>query len=226
MYTKGNAVIMNKWVRDFFDGPEHSGRKSDNKRYDAPPAEGLTLKEGQADRRNTNQPLAGEIRQTIQGKRQLLTSLLQRPPTPTEMGEIIKKQGLRGGNCAEMTWLLCFAFQSRKLNIWIAIIDDPGDHQFCILMKGTPAFGSIKTMDYSGDDQWIIDPWANIVCKPAEFFTAFGDKMKKWTDHGKRIGVPNSAKTGYVWTPGTDAKYFKDNTESGLQYRKGWGFAT
>ncbi|WP_153141590.1 hypothetical protein [Paraburkholderia agricolaris] len=97
MYTKGNATVMNKWVRAFFDGPEHSGKKSDNKRYDEP---------------------------------------------------------------------------------------------------------------------------------PAEFFTAFGDKMKKWTDHGKRIGVPNSTKTGYVWTPGTDEKYFKDNTESGLLYRKGWGFAT
>ncbi|MFL9944379.1 hypothetical protein PQR68_00175 [Paraburkholderia agricolaris] len=103
MYTKGNATVMNKWVRAFFDGPEHSGKKSDNKRYDEPPAEGFTLKEGQAERRNTNQPLAGTIRQTIQGKRQGMTGLLQRSPTPAEMGEIIKKQGLRGGNCAEMT---------------------------------------------------------------------------------------------------------------------------
>ncbi|RDK00705.1 hypothetical protein [Paraburkholderia lacunae] len=226
MYTKANANIMKNWVRDFFDGPEHSGMKSDNKRYDAPPVEGVTLKEGQAERRNTNQPLAATIRQTIHGKKQAIVELTGKAPTPAEMGAMIKKHQLRGGNCAEMTWLLCFAFKSRSLNIWIAIIDDPGDHQFCILMKNKPGFGSIKTMDYSGDDQWIIDPWANIVCKPAEFFTAFGDKMKKWTDRGKRIGVPNSTRTGYVWTPGTDAKYFKDNTESGLLYRKGWDFPT
>lgn len=223
MYTQTNATLMNTWVRKFFDGTNHAGMKSDNKRYEAQPTEGITLKQGQADRRNTNQPLANSIRQSIQGKRQVFTSI-GITPTPDQMGEIILQQKLRGGNCAEMTWLLCHGFKTKNLRIWIAIIDDPGDHQFCILMAGEPNFTSIKTMDYSGDDQWIVDPWANIVCKPAEFYAAFGNKMKKWTERGKRIGVPNSKRDGYVWTAGTDVNYFKAITESGLKYRKGWNF--
>lgn len=224
MYNKTNAEAMNTWVRKFFDGTDHAGKKSDNKRYDAPPTEGITLKEGQADRRNTNQPLAAQIRVTIHQKKNALAELTGQTLTPAQVGEIILKQKLRGGNCAEMTWLLCYGLSTKNVNIWIAIIDDPGDHQFCILMKNKPGFESIKTMTYSGDDQWIIDPWANIVCKPAEFYEQFGNKMKKWTERGKRIGVPNSSKTGYVWTAGTDEKYFKANTESRLQYRQGWNF--
>ncbi len=221
MYTKVNAEKMNDWVIGFFDGKDHSGAKSDNKKYGAPPKEGITLKEGQADRRNNNLARAAEVRQAIHGKKQLIAQFTGQNPTPAEMGKIIFDQKLRGGNCAEMTWLLCHSFNT-KLNIWIVVIEDPGDHQFCLLAAKQPAYNTIAAMDYLGEDQWIIDPWANIVCKPGEFATEFTNKMQKWTDRGKRIGVP--AGQVYEWTAGSDPTYLSNILTSRLLYRKGWKF--
>ncbi|HEX7761381.1 MAG TPA: hypothetical protein VF459_17885 [Caulobacteraceae bacterium] len=218
-YVEENAKRINNWVRKFFDGPEHAGSKSDNKRYDAPPQEGVTLKPGQSDRRNAHIATANQIRQTIRSEGKKLNG-----PMPAQMGEIIFKGKFRGGNCAEMTWLCCHGFVASKAHIWVAIIDDPGDHQFCILMDKEPDYKSIELMDYRGDDQWIIDPWAGIVCKPGEFKETFTKQMLKWTAAGKRIGVPNAKKDGYIWTPGTETKYLDAILKSGLKFRKGWNF--
>jgi hypothetical protein len=217
MYDKPTAESINESVRSFFKGDEISpGFKSDNKKYAADPIEGVTLKEGQATKRNTNQLLSTPVRgviQTFPGK------LKQKGlgATPTNMGKVIVMTQQRAGNCAEMCWVSCHMATEKGVNIWIAIIDDPGDHQFCVLSEKKPTFTSIKDMKYMGEDQWIIDPWANIVCKPGEFFGEFTLKMKKWTERGKRVGVVVSNK--YVWTAGGDPVYLKNNLTSALIWR-------
>ena len=211
-YTRANAETYHKWVRDFFG----KGSKSDNKRYDAEPAEGQTLKANQAATRNANQELAVGIRNTIHEKKALLKGR-----TPAMMGELIFKSKLRGGNCAEMTWLCCYAFRTKQLNTWVAIIKDPGDHQFCIFSAKKPNYESINAMKYLGEDQWIIDPWANIVCKPGEFSAKMTEKLQRWTARGKRIGIANEDQSGYRWVPGTDPDYLKNMLTSGLDIRSG-----
>jgi len=211
-YTKANADNMNTYVRNFFG----KGRGSDNKRYDAPPVAGENLKEGQAAKRNANQVLATGIRNTIHTIR-----AAGKGWTAAAMGEMIVKQQLRGGNCAEMSWLCCHAFTKNKLNIWLAVINDPGDHQFCILSQVKPKYTSISDMKYMKGDQWIIDPWANIVCHPGEFPTKLTEKFQRWTARGKRIGIPNADKNGYVWTAATDATYSQNILTSGLKITSG-----
>lgn len=214
MYTKKNAIIINDWVRKFFaDG---DGKKSDNKKYDAPPAEGFSIKLDQDTNRNRDQPLATGVRLNIQQKKK--DDYGASGVSPAQMGEIIFKGKFRGGNCAESTWLISYYLKLKKLNGWIAIIDDPGDHQFMVFSATKPSWKSVKEMDYMGEDQWIIDPWANIVCKPGEFNQAFTDKMAKWTGKGKRIGLVVDNKR--VWTAGSDEKYLKDNLTSPLLYRE------
>ena len=92
-YSKGNAENYKKWVRTFFDGPDSSGAKSDNKKYAAEPKEGITLKEGQATRRNNNLVTANKIRGVIHSQKK--HELLNRNRTPAEMGAMILKQKLR-----------------------------------------------------------------------------------------------------------------------------------
>jgi hypothetical protein len=230
MYTKENAVKINNWVRIFYggknaDGGTNGGTKSDNKRYQEDPTAGIVPNEDKKAKRNSARDQSAVDRNTFYNVTlPLARKLGASTATPAQVGKIIVDNKSRAGNCAEMTRLVCYGFSRSNLHIWLVTIKDPGDHQFCILAKNEPVFSSIQAMDYLGEDQWIVDPWANIVCKPGNFSGEFGDKMKKWTGQGKRVGVVDKINGGYIWTPGSDQTYLSDITTSGLEYKKGWSF--
>lgn len=230
MYTRDNAVKINNWVRIFYggknaEGKTNGGPKSDNKQYEADPTAGIVPNAEKQKKRNSAREQSVADRNTFRTVTLPLAREEGEPTaTPAQVGKIIFDKKARAGNCGEMTRLVCYGFSRSKYHIWLVTIEDPGDHQFCILAENQPKFKSIQAMKYLGEDQWIVDPWANIVCKPGEFATQFGNKMKKWTGQGKRVGVVDKTNGGYIWTPGNDETYLKHITTSGLTYKKGWGF--
>ena len=58
-----------------------------------------------------------------------------------------------------MCRLACYYAQHHKLRIYFATIEDPGDHQFCILADKKTKAVNIRCMkDAKGDLEWIVDP--------------------------------------------------------------------
>ena len=137
MASKEQAEQVVKWVR----GKYGQDLGADNKRYVDPPV--LLLKDEQAETRNANQSLAS-IRRAL-----LRTELRERRAgggvfdTPAKIGQLIFNQKLFAGNCGEMCYLSCFMAQRSNARIWMVTIDDPGDHQFCILGDAKPTAKSI-----------------------------------------------------------------------------------
>lgn len=215
MASKEQAEQVVKWVR----GKYGQDLGADNKRYVDPPV--LLLKDEQAETRNANQSLAS-IRRAL-----LPTELRERRAgggvfdTPAKIGQLIFNQKLFAGNCGEMCYLSCFMAQKSKARIWMVTIDDPGDHQFCILGDAKPTAKSIAEMSAMGDDSWVLDPWAGIVCRPGEFRQEFIGKMVKWTSRGKRVGLVNAGGT-YDWHAPIGEKYLDAQLYSNLTTKSGW----
>ncbi len=100
------------------------------------------------------------------------------------------------------------------------MIDDPGDHQFCILQLSEPRSDSIAKMGVPKDECVIVDPWTGIACYSQDFATEFKEKMNKWTQNGKRIGIIKDGR--YEWTPGNNSIYLKNQLTSKLSIRQGY----
>ena len=93
------------------------------------------------------------------------------------------------GNCSDMAaYAAWFATWRRIGTAWLAVIEDPGDHIFCIIAGVTrPRWDCVANFRNDRTDAWVIDPWANICCPVRDYETQFNLKMDKWTQRGKRI---------------------------------------
>ncbi|AMK78324.1 MULTISPECIES: hypothetical protein [Methylomonas] len=49
-----------------------------------------------------------------------------------------------------------------------------------------------------GEERWIVDPWANLVCKHTDFTQQLTRKLSQWKTDGKRIEVCIKGKSGFV----------------------------
>ena len=215
MASKEQAEKVAKWVREMYG----QGSGADNKRYVDPPV--MPLKEKQAETRNANQPLASIRRPLLPTALKELRARGGVFDTPAKIGQVIFNTKLFAGNCGEMCYLSCFMAQKSKAPIWMVTIDDPGDHQFCILGVAKPTAKSVAEMSAMGDDSWVLDPWAGIVCRPGEFRQEFIGKMVKWTSRGKRVGLVNAGHT-YDWHAPSGDKYLDAHMYSNLTAKSGW----
>ncbi len=90
------------------------------------------------------------------------------------------------GNCGEMSGI---AAQMINRNGGYAAqyrVDNKGTHAFTLVGQ-TPAgaVDHVAFSDYKGC--WVVDPWAGIVCKAANYVEEFRRKMNLWARNGKYI---------------------------------------
>lgn len=216
MGSKINADKINDYVRTFYG----KGNKSDNKSYVGVPE--VEIDPEKVERRSKNQILSNQQRVEFHEYLGKLRNIGKSPSTPAQVGEIIVNQKIRSGNCAEMSRVACYVAARSKVAIWFVTIEDPGDHQFCLFVDAKPTYTSIEAMDGRSDTEWIIDPWANIVCQPCDYKDRFTDKMKKWQTRGKNIAVLNESKDKLNWTPPLDPDYLSAILTSTLTYKHGF----
>jgi hypothetical protein len=104
--------------------------------------------------------------------------------------EAIKKTG--AGNCAELS-LVAFAelHRLRVRPLYWVYLSKPGDHAFTIAgYPGVPYdsnHGWGRDLSRWGHGVWVVDPWANIGCKAAQYKAAWAAKMNKWGAAGKQV---------------------------------------
>ncbi len=128
---------------------------------------------------------------------------------PLRVGAALLKMNLPAGNCNEMTKVALTLALDRQVRmaVWILSIGSPGDHVACLFNDGTtPIFANVShfTSDKSG--AWIIDPWANIVCRATEYQQSFKMKMTKWSLNSKYVYFENSEGEG-VWEDPASNEY-------------------
>ncbi|ORM89863.1 hypothetical protein HA50_25040 [Pantoea cypripedii] len=93
---------------------------------------------------------------------------------------------LGAGNCGEMSGIADQIINKSGGYSRQYQVDKKGTHAFTLVGKPSPyAKDSIHFSDY--DNCWVVDPWANIVCKASEYTETFIKKMDEWTNKGKAI---------------------------------------
>ncbi len=124
--------------------------------------------------------------------------------------------GIRAGNCWEMALMagLFARLSGCTERIWIVGISGIGDHAFCCI--GPDTMPTWNTSDDMAADRrggiFVIDPWANTVCRQDEYPFQFRQKMRAWSEEGKRILFKG------VWTDPGSQEYKRGFNEGGMRY--------
>ena len=193
--TLSDAEYIKRKVRDFFK----EGHKSSNKIYDEAVSKDLQ----EAKKRNARRR---ESQKHIIGKADFVSFY--------KLAQDLQKMPVfhRSGNCPHMAALSAYFTLERGFiardYIYIAEVNRPGDHIFCLISKvkikeGT-TFSSILDFTRSkldGHDTWIIiDPWLSVACAAEKYLEMGAAKLDKWTSEGKRIGWRWGSQ-GPTWYP-------------------------
>ncbi len=194
--TQSIARMTLQATRDFYKGQV----KSANKAYDIEgkvkykagtvKRDTIVLPGSAADIRDRNAALAedvlGSLRDEMKGK------------SPLEAGGILfKTRGPRAGNCGEMA---CVAIHIAHVfggvpaaKLYLKYVEGKASkfgfsHQFMLMTK-LDDDTSQNPPNATGPQHtsWVVDPWANICCRLADFATEFDAQMTHWTRVGKRI---------------------------------------
>jgi len=89
------------------------------------------------------------------------------------------------GNCDHMAYVACFIINA---NGGTASLWKTKGHVFTV--SGVPKGTSQSTIDFSEPafkDAWVVDPWADVICRANEYVTKFGDQMSNWKYENKMI---------------------------------------
>jgi hypothetical protein len=125
-----------------------------------------------------------------------------------QYGETIWKTGTKAGNCWEQACVAAWGAQFYGFTTsYTCMIDDPGDHVFCLVDYKNPVWKTVSDMKTAGGEGWIIDPWANTCCRPGEYVERFQAKMQKWAAQGKRIWYDTKVNNFTGWTDALAYKY-------------------
>lgn len=120
-------------------------------------------------------------------------------PLLRDYGSELLSEGMRAGNCMEMTAVVISIFtqdallRSKFEKVYLAYLNDPGDHGFAVLSVdgSAPKWMNISAM-LSGSESyennfWAVDCWFNIA-SPAHLFCGLvRQKLQKWEAAGKMI---------------------------------------
>jgi len=112
---------------------------------------------------------------------------------PTDYGYYVLDQNELAGNCEEQACVAAYLCTLKNLNfVWMAHIQKPMNHAFCIVTDGTqPTMRSVS--DFYKERArfgWVIDPWANICCPIHQYAAHFVLHMRHWRAQGKSTYSP------------------------------------
>jgi hypothetical protein len=202
MVSESDAQALLTAVRNLFKG----GFKSANKAYLANESGSMlppVVSQKQADRiSNLIDAVAVVNDWRAQKKQQKLSDF--------EYGKFIWEHGTLAGNCQEQACLAGYGASRPGFNfpnVYIAYIEDPGDHVFCLVDYPNPSWSKIPEMLTNGESGWVVDPWANLCCRPASYVGRFQEKLKKWSGEGKRIFYDSKNNRFTGWTDALGKKY-------------------
>ncbi len=104
----------------------------------------------------------------------------------------------RAGNCGEQAalaaWYVLKSEFVRRDRIYIATINNPGDHVFCVVSElpipaGGQNYASVR--EFCGArvaaSYLVIDPWLNTSCAADQYLVLGRQKLNKWQTDGKRV---------------------------------------
>lgn len=137
-------------------------------------------------------------------------------------------QEFRSGNCAEMAWvsayLLVAEYHVDPKNVFFGMINQPGDHGFCLLVvTGAPSGTWTKVSDMTAGSHgnslcFVIDPWLNVTCEACSYSDLVRKKLEKWHSDGKRVAWKGPNANALGWSdPGSD--YGKTFQSAPLEFR-------
>jgi hypothetical protein len=194
LMTAETAADIMGVVDGFYTGKE----KSSNKLYDVNQAGTrqyalVGAAAAKADRRWNN---AQEASSRIPAQRSALNRNNQ---TVLQYGKTIWTTNKGSGNCYERACLAAFvASELLYTGIYVAGISSPGDHAFCLVGGGIPAWKTAEQMDGAVSTAWVLDPWAATFCPVAEYPSKFLAMMGTWTARGMRIFFHNNTFNGWI----------------------------
>lgn len=101
--------------------------------------------------------------------------------------EMVLKTG--AGNCDQMAKVAVDTINASGGSARIAQVKG---HTFAIV-GGPP--GQPRSKGFVGpewDDAWVVDPWAGITCRAADYPAAFKARMQEWSQSGRRILISDA----------------------------------
>lgn len=160
-----------------------------------------------------------ELQQEIMKERKY-KALKYKTLTPANWGKRLVEQDNRRGNCEEMSCVSIHFAKSMDMNCYLASIDYPGDHIFCIVAATKPDFATIGAMAKTpADDCWVIDTWANIACASTDYMAQLREKFRVWTGQTKRIFWQKASGTNPIPVEPTNVQYVLAQLTSKLSFR-------
>jgi hypothetical protein len=105
------------------------------------------------------------------------------------------------GNCVEYAVIARDYVLQKKDDAKAAVIGlSMADHAFLAVGIGADD-APVKDMREWGDDVWICDPWAKIVCKAADYPLKWREKLTKWKSKDKMLSLGGnwSEATSKTW---------------------------
>jgi hypothetical protein len=111
-------------------------------------------------------------------------------------GQQLRLENITAGNCWEMSCVAISLLAEQpflsKINLFVCMIDRPADHVF-VIVGGGHQFGEtiqslwLNSVSPTTDETYVVDVWAGICCKPADYYAEFLAKVEKWTNRRKVV---------------------------------------
>jgi hypothetical protein len=129
-----------------------------------------------------------------------------KPEWPGEKMKAIASRAMKegAGNCAEYALVARDFLLQRDPRAKVAVVGlSAADHVFVAVGLAADTVPP-KNMSTWGEDVWICDPWANIVCRAAAYPGEWQSKLRKWAHkHDKYLRADGH------WVKATDSVWWQ-----------------
>ena len=127
--------------------------------------------------------------------------------------EVVLKTG--AGNCDQMAKVAVDTINASGGHGRIAQVKG---HTFAII-GGPP--GQPRSKGFVGpewDDAWVVDPWAGITCRAADYPALFKARMQEWSQSGRRILISDGATPpSSVWSDPMEPRWIAATVDGEAQ---------
>lgn len=211
MATFSQAQAVFTLARDFFGQP--GAFKSNNKVYFHPSHDNdqaatvLAKEKGLSQAQALNKVLSrGQARLQAQG--QGVHGPAKQGMTPIGLGQMTVNTNTPTGNCGLMS---CVAMYYASITVpqvpanemWMVTAYNNWTRESFFGANYMKFGHSWALLGAEGSAQFIVDPWAGVVCSKADFEDKLTAQLNKWARQGKRVWV--NYDKGCVWTQANDS---------------------
>lgn len=155
--------------------------------------------------------LAGEVTRN-QTASEMVGWLYTRTGAPN-YSEMVLKTG--AGNCDQMAKVAVDTINASGGNARIAQVKG---HTFAVV-GGPP--GQPRSKGFVGpewDEAWVVDPWAGITCRAADYPAQFKARMQEWSLSGRRILISDGATPpSSVWSDPMEPRWITATVDGEAQ---------